>query len=585
MSQRTRKVAAALTVLAFVLMTVSAMPVRTATAATTSYAKPTQTQVNAALTLASGYLGGLINPAGSYRIVSEYYGLPISIVIPGTPSYTWPLGLENPVPGNSGCGTEMVSNSQGYSSETEVVSFDWYPAEIACAGTAPEIQATVNWAYSPSAAYVCLKNLFYSTALVPASVVLYFGPVQVATLSHSNVGATFCLVVSTTIPMGTLATYPKGDFASFRYTVRHGEQMAYDYAYESGQTTTVTNAIQSFITNQNYSLGFDIYAPLANNGVLQGKSLPDSYIYYTGGSSTTDVYWDCSDPTTPYSSLTHYRYDSKVCLLGGGVYVDVIAEGDSLSAMLWALHVLEKYNAPDTTYCAVDQNNDGRDLLGALQNCWTPRNVMRYVEAHYLAHDGSGNLIGLGPCSDFLDGLSFSCDLNVANQPRTAVALALESELGYVYGDATSVHYADSFAQILLQTQMTGNTFKVAGGSTYYRPLQKGGFYTVWDDLNFYSGVSLTQKFSDMLGMDSEYAGWIPANQEATQTAWLALNLYNSVAYTVFGGGSGGSCGLRCHPDPPLDFIMNVVIQLIPLVVLIGVVGFVVVYLKKFSLK
>ena len=73
------------------------------------------------------------------------------------------------------------------------------------------------------------------------------------------------------------------------------------------------------------------------------------------------------------------------------------------------------------------------------------------------------------------------CFFGRASGVRTFQFGALETLLGYRFGDGIGRSYADAVARIALAVQVRGDSLVRTSGSTYYRPAALGSFYLNWD--------------------------------------------------------------------------------------------------------
>jgi len=122
-----------------------------------------------------------------------------------------------------------------------------------------------------------------------------------------------------------------------------------------------------------------------------------------------------------------------------------------------------------------------------------------------------------------------------ASSVRTNAFLALESMLGWGYGDSTSRWYAEQTANVLRQVQWGMPPFEAYMGETadegyVYRPNQTGGEMLSWTTGGSFvfslSPRTFLSDLIDMFSMPNEFQGITPSNAESTLTYWAAIRMY-----------------------------------------------------------
>ena len=127
---------------------------------------------------------------------------------------------------------------------------------------------------------------------------------------------------------------------------------------------------------------------------------------------------------------------------------------------------------------------------------------------------------------------------------RTASFGTLETILGYQYGDRESRAWADNAARALLRAQVGPDGWIQVSNHRYYRPLDIGSFYAVWD-AEFRNNQSfpfliefLRNRLLKPLDMPAEFTGIVSSNTESTLAAYAFLARYRCQRY-----------GQGCGPD------------------------------------
>ena len=326
---------------------------------------------------------------------------------------------------------------------------------------------------------------------------MYLDDQYIDTFSSTNVGRSASL---------TFAKTDITDLHSFRYTIRHGNQLAQNYFWYK-QDRDKYERLARFLAQQGYQLDYDIYAPIWG----YGTAYPDDLPYHISNGDGYEVYHDCH--ASSWNDTLNYLYQSKVCKVGVGIYVQV-SRSDLLTISIQALHMLNKYSDPKRSY--VDGGNQQS----------TPLSAAAQLEQKFEQSDD----IGIPMCSPV------GCNYTLASGVRTFNFGALETLLGYSYGYQQSRKYADTVARLALEVQVgDDDTLKMADGSTFYRPAQRGAFYLSWGaPMEF--GLSKPfgyEYINDLLNMPDEYRGVLVSDMETTFNAYAFLVLYRCKKYGV----------------------------------------------------
>jgi hypothetical protein len=301
-------------------------------------------------------------------------------------------------------------------------------------------------------------------------------------------------------------------FASWRYTNRHAAAGMRELLLYWGQASSA-RALGSSLEKAGFHLGQDIYAPLWGSGVRFGDDMP----------YRASAYRDCSVHQPSIGGF--YPYRSKVCRVPLRVYRWLSAQ-DPLLRAIQAIHVLNRHHDPNYRYSDLDHRNlTPSKTAQSLERAWGPT--------------------GIPQCSPF------GCEDRWVSAVRTATFGTLETILGYQYGDPDSRAWADAAARTLLRVQVDHEGWMEADGRRYYRPLNAGGFYTVWDSefqnsqsFSFF-GEFLREELLEPLNMPPEFTGVIPSNAETTIAAVAFLARYRCQRYGV-------GCGTARGFGPPL---------------------------------
>ena len=129
------------------------------------------------------------------------------------------------------------------------------------------------------------------------------------------------------------------------------------------------------------------------------------------------------------------------------------------------------------------------------------------------------------------------CFYSRASGVRTFQFGALETLLGYRFGDGVARSYADALARIALDVQVREDSLVHTQDATYYRPAAVGSFYLNWDRGRRLTlgrsvpGRSLVRGVYEQLDMAPEYRGLIASIAERSLTAYAFLVLYRCQRY------------------------------------------------------
>jgi putative flippase GtrA/transposase-like protein len=458
---------------------------------------PTLEELDRSLAWADNYLSGLYKSVGpTSAVMSEYYGLPLRVYLP---RYNrWLL---------AGRDRMAVVDSSDNLFDSERSSIDFRSPR---AKHSPELEVILDWNASPNHYTITLVNRGFEDLQTSAHV--YLGGVFLGRFSSQNVGQSLTR---------TFAKDALGQLQSFRYTVRHGSQLGQNYfAYRSElqKSTLLTNVIRG----AGFALNYDTTAPIW----AKGETYPDGMLY-DGGSGGLNAYHDCR-ATLPSSTMS-YPYRSKVCV-ASSVYV-WLSHLDTLAPAEQAIHVLNKYENPETTI------RNRRFPLGlpvgwsptaSIPNAETPLSIARDLEAKFRQLG-----FGIPTC------VSASYCSTDASAIRTFQFGALETLLAYRFGQNVSRSYADAIARIALAVQVHDDGLIRSEHGSYYRPATIGSFYLKWDSADRLSfphpgaSQSLIGLLYKNFDMPAEYGGIIPSNAESTLTAYAFLVLYRCERYRV----------------------------------------------------
>lgn len=464
---------------------------------------PSLAELDAAITRSDQYITQLFKPINDQTgTIGEYYGVPLRVYL--TQYNRWILLGENSTAfctvGICNLTSAIFGVVNRQSSETFIADFR-SPKDF----DSPQIRVDVNWNYDAKHYQIKLTNEQFSDQNTTAIVYLY--DLSIGIFSSNNVGHS------------TILTYAKTDIAplhTFRYTIRHGNQLAQNY-YWYKQDRQKYEQLARFLVQQGYQLDYDIYAPIWG----YGTSYPDDLPYRVNGSDGYEVYHDCH--ASPWNDDLDYRYQSKICKVGLGIYVE-ISRRDLLIVSLQAIHILNKYGDPERPY------SDGESQR------YTPVGAVTQLEKAF-----NQSRIGIPMCSPV------GCNYGLASGLRTFDFGVLETLLGYTYGRMASQDYADTVARLVLDVQIGDNdTILTADGGDFYRPAQKGAFYLSWDaSMRYSQSVPFGYEYlNDVLNMPNEYHGVLVSDMETSLNAYAFLVLYRCKKYGV-GCASGA-------PKPPV---------------------------------
>ena len=462
--------------------------------------------------------------------------------------------------------TISTVNSLGTTSENYTYVFT-SPDDTSsvCGGVSgsPKLQVVVTWyglnSSGPDFQYIVnAKVLSFDDTNSGCSVSLYLGN---QSLTHSS------YITNSTSGeyaySGDVQTYPKGgggvnwgfDFNpfsgpgvtpnseanAFRYTTRSGLQAEWKWALSaqqdafygpvSGSGTALWSSVQNELygATQPFTVQ-DIYTPQWFYGATQPWNFEDN------SSTAGGPYTDCNSNNQPGNlpnGLTAiswaYPYASKVCSVGAGTYLSQVWGADPLVMGETAIQVLLQDGPNDSVIPWEGVNMSPTAFASALINSqW-------YNSTYGIAYPK----------------ISVSClymcpNTAVYSGDRTPVIAELLTLLAYKYGDTAEFKTpADTLMNIVLKTQWGMDTSPANNGclvgcgvisnsgspADIFRPQNTGGqilgWNTNWQFINPQSGFS---GMLDLLNMPSEYLGWLPTDQEATQCALAALAAYFNFA-------------------------------------------------------
>jgi hypothetical protein len=444
---------------------------------------PSLRDLNASIDAAAGYVESLYRPLGDGRAVTaEYLGMPIRIHL--VRSHQWILV------GQSRATSAVSRTVSRYAGESYLVSFKgWISIAVA-----------VDWRHSKKTYRIRLHQL----GAVSQPIAVYVDQRRLGTALPDHQAKTWSLEV------------PRVDrtpLRSFRYTVRHGAQLAQNF-YRYGRRRERFAARAALISGGRFELNSDLTAPIWGRGVQFADDLP-----FNAG----EAYHDCK-AVLP-STATAYPYRSKVCSTSRGLYI-WLTRSDPLAPTVAALHALERHHDPDR---GVDTPRMpialpiGADLQAGEPAERSPRQTAAWVESIYRTAG-----FGVPRC------LPARCEDTSASGVRTFEFGALEAMLGYRYGDRISRSYADAVATLALETQIDKNGIIRTGQGAFYRPAAAGSFLFAWDaKLHAYLDKSLTAKVTAALSMPPEYTGIVASNSETSITAYAVLAAYRCLRYHV----------------------------------------------------
>jgi hypothetical protein len=469
---------------------------------------PSLAEVDTAIARSESYINNLYKPIDDETAtMAEYYGFPLRVYLSG--SNRWVLAGESESKGCStgvaslcSFGTEIYGQINRYNSETFYIDFQSLKYQAT-----PKVRVDIDWDYDAHSYRATITNERFDDPSTTAQIYLY--DVYIDTYSQANVGKRSTLI---------LDKADRQHLHTFRYTIRHGNQEGQNYYWYKGDTERFAK-LATFAARAGFRLDYDVRAPIWGYGASYSDDMP----YHIEGSDGEDVYHDCQVTST--TNNLNYPYQSKICVVGSSTYV-FLSRSDTLTPVIQALHMLNKYNDPNRS--PSDGGNHGS----------TPLNTAITLEQTF---NQSG--FGIPMCS------VMGCNYHLASGIRTFGFGALETLLGYRYGRGSSRLYADSVARIVLQTQIhdDGIVRTVAEGD-YYRPAEIGAFYLSWDR-SFKYQVNKPfgyRQIDSALNMPAEYQGVVVSNMETTMDAYAFLKLYRCQKYAV-----GCAAGLPKPTTPP----------------------------------
>jgi hypothetical protein len=473
-------------------------------------APPSVAELNGSLALADRYLSGLyksLDPTSA--VMSEYYGLPLRVYL--TRYKTWLLAGRD--------GVAIVSADDRFDRESFSIDF-----RTPWAKHSPELEVIIDWDASPTHYTVDVVNRRFADVRTSADV--YLGDVFIGRVGRPNLGASLRRTFRKVSPM---------NLRSFRYTIRHGTQQGRNYfAYRSDWKKSAR--LGNFIRRSGFALNYDLTAPIWSKGTSYADAMP-----YDASPDGLDAYHDCGASLA--SSSRSYPYRSKVCV-ASPLYV-WLSHSDTLAPAAQAIHVLNRYADPER---AIRNRRFpvglpvGWDPAASMPSEKTARSVASETEAKFRELG-----YGVPPCLS-----TVHCSSQYVSGIRTFQFGALETLLGYRFGDSVSRSYADAVARLALAVQVRDNGLVRSDRGTYYRPATVGSFYLGWDrgrKLRLQrSGVSesLVGALYASFDMAPEYRGIIPSNAETTLTAYAFLTLYRCQRYRV---GCGKPSGAGERPE------------------------------------
>lgn len=459
---------------------------------------PTLDELNKSIALGQRYVKALYKPLpGEMAVQSEASGVPLKVHF--TRDDTWALlGEEKEACPNDGEDCEPTTLidpvNTGNNDEQYDVTFSNNRTRGAFRAT-----VSINWAFKPDQFQIRLlpKN-------VSEPVEIWLDDKQLTDFSPTKKEES----------ANALDTSQQAQMRMLRFTIRHATQEAYMYWLTYGDDPKRAAALASFLERNRYTPGYDMRAPLFQAGdqseslPFNTSKLPDELPFDAG------AYPDCDHVAE--SSEFAYAYRSKVCLFRD-TYLNVGARDPFLQA--WqALTTLEREKDPNH-----ELPNGGEWLQGN-----TPAEI-----AHHLQGQWNRTGYGVPKCTPF------SC--NEMSGIRTSVFGALQTDLGYRYGNASSRKFADAAAAMIVKAQVgTDGKVRMADG-TYYRPSQAGAYLAAWDTADARFVVPSAPKLVAGIAyfvtgeepIPPEYLGIVPSNSETSLDALGFLHKYRCEKYKV----------------------------------------------------
>lgn len=448
---------------------------------------PSLAELNGSIALAEQYLNSVYKLVGNDMAVqSEASGVPLKAHF--TDTNQWVL-LDEEV---QECLADPCQDTTSISPVTSGKFAENY-AVLFSSSTKREsftVSITINWNAKPNKLSLSLIPL-----QVNEPVELWLDELKLATYNAKD-------SKKSTVEIAKADTHK---LRMLRYTVRHATQAAYMYWLKRGNVAKA-DALARFLQSNGYTAGLDMRAPLFDLSSNLSDELPFDEAAYE----------DCDHLPEPANLA--YAYKSKVCLFRK-TYLEVGARDTFLQA--WqALTTLVKYSNPNR-----EHPKNGWWLQGS-----TPSEISMHLR-------GLWNRTGYGmpKCTPF------SC--NEMSGIRTSIFGALETDLGYKYGDKTAQRFADAAATTTIKAQITDGMLYMKDG-TFYRPAHTGAFLASWDGmkgkyLRFIVPSSpalvsyMAFKVTGASPTPPEYLGLIPSNSETSLDAVGFLLRYRCAKYKV----------------------------------------------------
>jgi hypothetical protein len=454
-----------------------------------SITQPTLAQVDSSIALAQQYLGGLYKPLpGGQAVESEFYGLPLRVYFPSY--HRWVLlGQGHAGQCLTGCAstTSILADSNGSTTEAETVSF----ADPA-SHSALLAHVSVNWVASPGKFDISVSQVKVADRATSAQLWLDDN------LLGSYKAGSYASPVARVFPDKDRAV-----LHSFRYTVRHGTQEAYMYWRARGDAGNA-GALAAFLRSNGYTPGVDLRASIFGQGAQLPAAMPFS------ATGTDNAYSDCSH--LPRPSPAAYPYGSKVCLAGVDSFL-LAGRTDPFLQAFQALQTLNKYDDPGRHY---------PPLVALGLDGSTPSQTADHLQQRW-------GLLGYGIPECSLAG----CDTQ-ASGLRTFAFGALESLLGYKFGQVDRRAYADAAADEAIDAQIGADGIIDVPGGRFVRPGQSGAYPIFWNAQYELGSMSSTSKaLSSTLSMPPEYEGVIVSDAETTFDGWAFLTIYRCARFGV----------------------------------------------------
>lgn len=444
---------------------------------------PSLAALDTAIARAEPYIAGLYKPVDDRTAtLSDFYGLPLRVYLNGYRQWILLGEDENAFCGLVGCArtTQISEVVNRYRGETFLVEF-----RSIRAGQTPLVRVDVDWDYDANDYQVSLTNLQFGDR--NTSALVFLDSAYLGVFDSGNVGQSLTLTIdkSRIRPLQSL-----------RYTLRHGNQIGESYFRYMGLWEQVRR-LDQFLIDWNFHPDYDIHAPIWG----RGEAYPDDMPFTVDPQDGYDVYHDCAVSTT--RNPLNYPYESKVCKFRPDMYA-LLSRSDTLVPSVQAMHLLNKYGAASVAAAT---------------------RVARSLESQF-DRTGMGISMCVGPY----------CDYSAASGIRTFEFGALETLLGYDYGDARSRTYADRIASLALRVQVGDDDIvHIARQGAYYRPALRGSFYLAWTGaLEFPPDKPLAyQVLNNLFEMPPEYKGVVTSNMETTNDGFAFLVGYRCKRYRV----------------------------------------------------